>query len=34
MLRDGRPSPTPDPADLREALAAAIVTQREVTERK
>lgn len=23
MLRDGRPSPTPDPADLREALAAA-----------
>jgi len=22
--RDGRPSPTPDPADLRDALAAAI----------
>jgi hypothetical protein len=27
-LRDGRPSPTPDPADLREALAAAISPQR------
>jgi hypothetical protein len=23
-LRDGRPSPTPDPADLRDALRAAI----------
>ena len=23
-LRDGRPSPTPDPDDLREALAAAL----------
>jgi hypothetical protein len=26
-LRDGRPSPTPDPAELREALAAAIRPQ-------
>ena len=29
-LRDGRASPTPDPADLREALAAAI--REEVTD--
>ena len=29
-LRDGRASPTPDPADLREALAAAI--RKEVTD--
>jgi hypothetical protein len=31
-LRDGRISPTPDPADVREALAAAMTTQ--ATERK
>jgi hypothetical protein len=28
-LRDGRPSPTPDPADLRDALAAEIRAIRE-----
>jgi hypothetical protein len=30
-LRDGRVSPTPDPADLRAALSAAIATSKEVT---
>jgi hypothetical protein len=33
-LRDGRASPTPDPADLREALAAAIHPREEISERK
>jgi hypothetical protein len=28
-LRDGRPSPTPDPADIRDALEAAARAQRE-----
>jgi hypothetical protein len=31
-LRDGRVSPTPDPADLRDALAAAVQTREEVTD--
>jgi hypothetical protein len=31
-LRDGRPSPSPDPADLRAALSAAIATREELTD--